>query len=188
MFSNEGVGRWLVCLFVRFFKDWKLPNLNLGVWIQLHRNPACFVLRWIQMDSDVMKWNRQGRKKMVRNPAMLLCLDLSLRPLSCWPTIHQHAAAPAGDNSIEGKDTEVQPFDALADQSGWSWWCCWLCWQWWCWCWQRWRWMNDWGELIFCSSGRMLGQQQCANPPNPTYLAQTPPIWPNFTPNPFYLP
>ena len=36
-----------------------------------------------QMDSDVMKWNRQGRKKMVRNPATLLCLDLSLRPLSC---------------------------------------------------------------------------------------------------------
>ena len=29
---------------------------------------------------------------------------------------------------------------------------------------------------------------QCANPPNPSYLAQTPPIWPNFTPNPLYLP
>ena len=29
---------------------------------------------------------------------------------------------------------------------------------------------------------------QWANPPNPSYLAQTPPIWPNFTPNPLYLP
>ena len=57
-----------------FCQDWKMPNLNLGELIQLHRNLASFVLRWIQMDPDVMKWNG-GRNKMVRNPAMLLCLD-----------------------------------------------------------------------------------------------------------------
>ena len=86
-------------------KNWK--NLEVGEKvltkdIPLHRNPAGIVLRWIQMDSDLMKWNR-WRKKMVRNPAFVFRLGRA--PFSCLPFYtrpgfsNKHVADTAGGNS-----------------------------------------------------------------------------------------
>ena len=60
------------------------------------------VLRWIQMDSDLMKWNR-WRKKMVRNPAFVFRLGRA--PFSCLPFYtrpgfsNKHVTDTAGGNS-----------------------------------------------------------------------------------------